>query len=183
MLNRSSRNAAAAVPALAALILVSLVACGGPASPTGSDPLGAEPNVILSQVFDNVEQGGQRFLNVSVPSAGNLEVTVQWNDPANSVSATLIGVGCPNYRAAADCQERRSFPRSGREFREGVISNPGASGTYHLVVENAGPGVETIHVTAALLNWQPTPAWPSPTPNPYSPTPYPTPYPTDHPPH
>lgn len=181
MLNRRSHVSSAAVPALAALILISFVACSGPSSPTGSDPLTAEPNVILSQVLDNVEQGGQRFLNVSVPSASNLEVTVQWNDPANSVSATLIGVGCPNYRAAADCQERRSFPRSGREFREGVISNPGASGTYHLVVENAGPGVETIHVTAALLNWQPAPVPASP--NPYWPPPYPSPYPTDHPPH
>ncbi len=166
MLNRSSRISAAAVPALAALILVSFVACSGPASPTGSDPLAAEPNVILTQVFDNVEPGGQRLLNVSVPSTSNLEVTLQWNDPANSVSATLVGVGCPNFRAAADC-ERRSFPRNGR--REGVIANPGASGTYDLVVENAGPGVETIRVTAALLNWQPTPVWPSP---------YPTSYPT-----
>ena len=174
MLNRSSRISAAAVPALAALILVSFVACSSPAlSPTGLDG-SADPKVILSQVLDNVEPGGQRLLNVSVPSASNLEVTVQWDDPANSVSATLVGAGCPNFRAAADCQERRSFPRSGRQSREGVIANPAASGTYNLVVENAGPGVETIRVTAALLNWQPTPIWPSP---------YPSPYPTDHPPH
>ena len=163
MLNRSSRISAAAVPALAALILVGFVACSGRESPTGSDPLDAGPNVILSQVLDNVEPGGQRLLNVSVPSASNLEVTVQWNDPANSVSATLVGGGCPNFRRAADCQERRSFPRRGREF-EGFIANPGANGAYDLVVENAGPGVETIRVTAALLNWQPTPVWPSPYP-------------------
>ena len=165
MLNRSSRISATAVPALAALILASFVACSAPASPTGSDPLDAGPNVILSQVLDNVEQGGQRLLSVYVPSASNLEVTVQWNDPANSVSATLVGVGCPNFRAAADCEERRSFPRSGRQFREGVIANPGASGTYDLVVENAGPGVETIRVTATtLLNVEPSPVWPTPYP-------------------
>ncbi len=169
MLNRSVRISAAGVPALAALILVSFVACSGPASPTGSDPLDAGQKVILSQVFDNVEPGGQRLLNVSVPSTSNLEVTVQWTDPANSVSATLVGVGCPNFRAAADCQERRSFARSGRQFQEGFIANAGASGTYNLVVENAGPGVETIRVTATLLHWQPTPVWPSP---------YPTSYPT-----
>ena len=172
MLNRSSRTSAAAVPALAALLLVGLGACSGPSSPTGSDPLDAEPNVILSQVLDNVEPGGQRLLNLSVPSTSNLEVTVQWNDPANSVRASLVGAGCPHFRAAADCQERRSFPRRGREF-EGFIDNPGARGTYDLVVENAGPGVETIRVTAALLNWQPTPVSPSPSP---------TPYPTDRPP-
>ena len=160
MLNRSSRISAAAVPAFAALILVSFVACSAPASPTGSDPLDAEPNVILNQVLDNVEPGGQRLISVSVPSTSNLEVTVQWSDPANSVSATLVGGGCPHFRAAADCQERRSFPRSG----EGVIANPNASGTYNLVVENAGPGVETIRVTAALLNWQPTPVQPTPYP-------------------
>ena len=128
MLNRSSRISAAAVPALAALILVSFVACSGPASPTGSDPLAAEPNVILSQVLDNVEQGGQRLLNVNVPSSGNLEVTVQWNDPANSVSAALIGVGCPDFRAAADCEERRSFPRSGREFGRASSPTPARAG-------------------------------------------------------
>jgi len=175
-----SRISDAAVTVLAALILVSFAACGGPASsPSGPDTLGAgsaEPKVILSQLLDNVEQGGQRVVNVNVPFISTLEVTLRWNDPANSVSATLMGVGCPNFRdVAADCQERRSFPRGGREFREGVITYRGAGGAYHLVVENAGPGVESIAVTVALIS--------APTPLPPSPYPHPTPYPTNHPPH
>ena len=51
-----------------------------------------------------------------------------------------------------------------------MIDYPGAGGAYHLVLENEGPGVESIQVTATLTS-------------PYAAPVRPTPYPTSHPPH
>lgn len=176
MLNRNSRMSDEAVAVLAALIAVSLAACSGTALSTTGPSAGiaddATPTVILSSALDNVEAGGQRVLDFSLPRTGTLALTVRWTDANNSVIAVLTGAGCPNFRgAAADCQVRRSVDRQGREGREGVIDYPGAAGAYRLVLQNEGPGVETIRVTVALT---------SPRAAPVPPTPYPTNHPTPH---
>ena len=174
MLNRNSRIADEAVAVLTALLAVSLAACGGAAlSTTGpSSGFGDDATVILSAALDNVEAGGQRVLDFNLPRTGTLALTVRWTDSNNSVIAVLTGAGCPTFReAAADCQVRRSVERQGREGREGVIDYPGAGGAYHLVLENEGPGVESIQVTAALTSSGAPPV---------RPTPYPTSHPTPH---
>lgn len=173
MLNRKSD---AVVAVLAVLTAVSLAACGGNAL-TGPNAVvgGTTSIVILSAALDYVEVGGQRVINFNLPHPGTLALTVRWNDESNSVVAVLTGAACPNfYGASADCQVRRTYERQGKEGREGVIDYPGASGTYRLLVENEGPGVESIRVTAELI---------SPSTTPILPTPYPTGHPpTSHPP-
>jgi hypothetical protein len=171
MLKRKSQMSDAAVAVLAALIAVSLAACGGP---TGPDAFvdSASPTVILRAALDNVEVGSQRVIDFRVSRPGTLALTVSWNDPNNSVTAVLTGVGCPNFDGApADCQERRLVERQWKEGR-GVIDYPGASGAYRLVVENQGPGVESISVTAALSS-PPAPVLPAPYPTGHPPTSYP----------
>lgn len=175
MLNRKSRMSDAAVAVLAALIAVSLAACGvsttGPSAGLAAD---APATVILSAALDGVEVGGQRVVNFSLPHSGTLALTVRWNDQNNSVIAVLTGAGCPNFHgASADCQVRRSFERQGKEGREGVIDYPGASGAYRLLVENEGPGVESIRVTAELISPRTTPVLPTPYPTSHPPTSYP----------
>lgn len=174
MLNRKFRIADAAVAVLAVLIVVNFAACSGTAGPTDPGTVvtgGPEPIVILNQVLSSVEPGGQRVINFSLANTSTLEITVRWDAPDNSVFAFLTRAGCPDVRDfVADCQERRSSERGGRGSREGVIDHPGASGAYRLVVENEGPGVATIHVTATVVYTVATPVQP-------------TPYPTSHPPH
>ena len=175
MLNRNSRISDEAVAVLAALIAVSLAACSGTALSTTGPSAGvaddAAPFVIFSAALDDVEVGGQRVIDFSVPRTGTLALTMRWNDQNNSVIAVLTGAGCPNFRgAAADCQVRRSVDRQGREGREGVIDYPGAAGAYRLVLQNEGPGVDSIRLTVDL-----TPSYTAPV----LPTPYPTNYPPD----
>ena len=168
MSNRKPRNSYAGAAVLAALIAVSLAACGATApSPTGpgAGAAGDSGTVILSQAFEDVEPGGQRVIDFNVPGTATLALTVRWNDQGNSVIAVLTGAGCPDHRgAAADCQVRRSVERQGREGREGVINYAGAFGAYHLLLENEGPGAESIRVTVLT----------SPSAAPVPPTPYPT---------
>jgi hypothetical protein len=164
----------AVVPVLAGLIVCSTSACSGPASPTGAETLDPipllpavanQPTVVLSQVLEGVERGGQRVLTFNVPSASDLEVAFLWSDSRNSVSAVLTGEGCPYpYLPASACYQRRSFERSGGASGEGFITYSGADGAYRLAVENGGPGVETIDVTATAIFL----------PGVHLPTPYPT---------
>ena len=177
MLNGKSRRSDAAVAVLAALIAVSLAACSGKALSTTGPSAGfagdAPSTVILSAALDNVEVGGQRVLDFSLPYTGTLTLTVRGNDQSNSVVALLTGAGCPRVSGYAPvCEVRRSVERQGKEGREGVIDYPGASGAYRLLVENEGPGVDSIQVTAALS---------SPPAIPVLPTPYPTSNPPERP--
>jgi len=177
MLNGKSRRSDAAVAVLAALIAVSLAACSGKALSTTGPSAGfagdAPSTVILSASLDNVEVGGQRVLDFSLPYTGTLTLTVRENDQSNSVVALLTGAGCPRVSGYAPvCEVRRSVERQGKEGREGVIDYPGASGAYRLLVENEGPGVDSIQVTAALS---------SPPAIPVLPTPYPTSNPPERP--
>lgn len=155
MSNKKSSMGGVAVAVLTALASVSLVACGGNALSTADPYPGAADDpastVILSQTFDDVEMGEQRFTDLSLPRAGTLVLTVRWNDQNNYVIAVLTGAGCPRGSDhAAVCQERRSIERQGREGREGVIDYAAPSGAYRLLVENEGPGRESIQVTATL---------------------------------
>jgi hypothetical protein len=169
MSTTKSRIPGAPGAALAVLIAAGLAACGGSAqSPTGANaPLtdSSAPTVILSQTLDEVPAGGQRVITFSVPRRGALALTVRWSDANNSVTATLSGQGCTNFHnAAGDCPVRRSTGRQGKEGREEFIDDPEASGTYFLLLENLGPGTESIRVTAEV----------TPFVAPVPPTPYPT---------
>lgn len=175
MLNKS-RIADVAVAVLAALVAVSLAACNG-LSTTGPTPGVADDaasTVILSADLADVEVGGQRVIDFTVPRTGTLAVTLRWDDQNNTVSAVLTGAGCSKVSGYAPvCQVRRSVERERREGRVGEIDHPDARGAYQLLVTNEGPGVESIHVTADLT---------VPYAAPVVPAPYPTPYPTSHPP-
>ena len=162
MLNTSRRTAAVAV------VIAALAACGcsGP-STTGPSTLATETStmVVLSQNFDDVEPGGQRIVDFTVPHRGALVVTVGWNDPANSVVAVLTGTGCRNLRNPdGDCSVRRSVERGGKAG-ERFIDSPDAAGAYQLLLENEGPGLESIRVNAQLTSeFAAPPTYPSPAP-------------------
>ena len=172
MSSTKSRMSRAAVAVLAALMAVVLVGCSDP-GPSTTGPSALVPDsstsmVVLSQTFEEVEAGSQRVVNFTLPRRGALALTVRWNDPNNSVVAVLTGTGCRNFRNAdADCPARRSIEREGREGREQVIDDPDAAGTYQLVLENQGPGLESIRVSAELTT--PFVAPPPPTPYPTEP--------------
>ena len=109
MLKRNSRISDEAVAVLAALIAVSLAACGGPAlSTTGPSPgFGDDTTVVLSTALDNVEAGGQRALDFTLPRTGTLALTVRWTDSTNSVIAVLTGVPTSaRPRPIARCGDR-----------------------------------------------------------------------------
>jgi hypothetical protein len=167
--------------AVVAVGIAALAACGcsGP-STTGPSALPTETStmVVLSQTLDDVEPGGQRVVNFTVPRRGTLVVTVRWNDPANNVIAILSGTNCRSLRNAdGDCSVRRSVEREPRTGREQFIESPDAAGTYELLLENEGPGLESIRVNAELTSEVAAPpAFPSPAPTQppaHSPTPSP----------
>ena len=159
----TSRRAAAV-----AVLIAALAACGCSASATGPSPLVTETStmVVLSQTFDDVEPGSQRTIDFTVPRRGALVVTVQWNDPANSVVAVLTGTGCRNLRNPdADCSARHSVERERKAGREQFIDSPDAAGAYQLLVENEGPGLDSIRVNAELTTEVAAPpTYPSPAP-------------------
>jgi len=153
--------------AVVALGIAALAACGcSSSSTTGPSALPTETSrmLVLSQTVDDVEPGGQRFIDFTVPRRGALVVTVQWNDPANSVVAVLSGISCRNLRNPdGDCRVRRSIERERTTGREQFIDAPDAAGDYQLLLENEGPGVESIRVNAELTSEV---AVPPPTPSP-----------------
>jgi hypothetical protein len=170
-MNEKSRTSRAAVAVLAALMAIVLIGCSdsGP-STTGPSAVapGSASMVVLSQTIEEVEPGGQRIIDFSLPHRGTLALTVRWNDPLNTVIAVLTSTGCRDFRSAgADCPGRRSIEHEGREGREQVIADPDAAGGYQLLVENEGPGVESIRVSAELTTVSVAP--PSPTPQPTAP--------------
>ena len=167
-MNGKSRTTRAAVAVLAALMAIVLIGCSssGPstAGPSAVAP-GSASTVVLSRTLDEVEPGGQRIIDFSLPHRGTLALTVRWNDPANTVIAVLTSTACRDFRNAdADCPARRSIERQGKEGREQVIDDPDAAGGYQLLVENEGPGVESIRVSAELTTASVAP--PPPTPQP-----------------
>ena len=144
--------------ALAIAAGLGLAACSGPSTgPSAVEPDDAATSaVVLSETLEDVEPGGQRMVNFSLPRRGTLALTVRWNDQLNSVVATLAGTGCFNIQnPTADCQVRRTIERQGREGREGFINDPNAGGTYQLAIENEGPGTESIrgHRGADRPSW------------------------------
>jgi predicted small lipoprotein YifL len=164
--------------AVVAVVIAALAACGcsGP-STTGPSALPTETStmIVLSQNLDDVEPGSQRLLNFTVPRRGTLAVTVRWNDPANNVVAVLTGTNCRSLRSSdGDCSVRRSVEREARTGREQFIANPDAAGAYELLLENEGPGVESIRVNAELTSEVAVPpAEPSPASSPAAtPTPH-----------
>jgi predicted small lipoprotein YifL len=161
MLNTSRRTAVLAV------VIAALAACGcsGP-STTGPSavPTGTSTMVVLNQNFDDVEPGGQRIVDFTVPHRGALVVTVGWNDPANSVVAVLTGTGCRNLRNPdGDCSVQRSVERGGKAGEQ-FIDSPDAAGAYQLLLENEGPGLESIRVNAELTSEFAAPTPPTPVP-------------------
>jgi hypothetical protein len=151
-------------------------------STTGPSALPTETStmVVLSQNLDDVEPGGQRIVDFTVPRRGALVVTVRWNDPANSVVAVLTGTGCrkPCATPDGDCSVRPlASSASARTGREQFIDAPDAAGAYQLLLENEGPGLESIRVNAELTSEVAAPpAYPSPAPT-QPPAHYPTPSP------
>lgn len=159
MSNKKSWIGHTTVTVLAVLAAVGLAACGGTAlSTTGPSAVvastdAAASTVIFSNVFEDVEMGEQRITDISLPGTGTLVVTLRWNDQINYVSALLSGAGCSrNGGYAPACPVRNSVERQGKEGREGHIELRGASGGYRLLVENEGPGRESIFVLVELLN-------------------------------
>jgi hypothetical protein len=155
--------------AVVAVVIAALAACGcSSSSATGPSALATETStmVVLSQTLDDVEPGTQRTLDFTVPRRGALVVTVQWNDPANSVVAVLTGTGCRNLRNPdGDCTARHSVERERKTGREQFIDSPDAAGAYQLLVENEGPGLESIRVNAELTSEVAVPpTYPSPAP-------------------
>jgi predicted small lipoprotein YifL len=177
MFNTSRRSAVLAV------VIAALAACGcsGP-STTGPSALVTETStmVVLNQTLDDVEPGGQRVVDFTLPRRGTLVLTVRWNDPANSVIAVLTGAGCRSLRNPdGDCSVRRSVEREARTGREQFIDSPNSAGAYQLLLENEGPGLESIRVNAELTSEV---AVPPPTPSPASsPAATPTPRESGHP--
>jgi hypothetical protein len=167
-MNRKSRTSRAAVAVLTALMAIVLIGCSSSApSITGPSAVAPGPAsvVVLSRTIEEVEPGGQRILDFSLPHRGRLALTVRWNDPTNTVVAVLTSTACRDFRSAgAECPGRRSVEHEGREGREQVIDDPDAAGGYLLLIENEGPGVESIRVSAELTT--PLVASPSPTPHP-----------------
>jgi hypothetical protein len=168
-MNTKSRTSRAAVAVLAALMAVVLVGCNGSGPSTTGPSAGAlesaTSTVVLSETIEEVEVGGQRVVTFSLPRPGILSLTVRWNDQTNSVVAVLTGLRCLDFRnASADCPVRRSIERQGKEGREQVINDPDASGSYRLLLENEGPGMESIRVTAELTTAVVTPTPPTPHP-------------------
>jgi hypothetical protein len=164
-MNRKSRTSRAAVAVLTALMAMVLIGCSG-SGPSTTGPSAVAPGsasmVVLSQAFEDVEAGGQRFINFSLPHRGALALTVRWNDQNNSVLAVLTSAGCFNFQnPTAECQQRRTLARQGKEGGEGFLDYPDAGGSYRLLVENEGPGIETINVTAELTSAVVAPAPPS----------------------
>jgi hypothetical protein len=162
--------------AVAVVIAALAGGCSGP-STTGPSALPTETTtmVVLSQTLDDVEPGSRRAINFTVPRRGALVVTLRWIDPANSVVAVLTGTGCRNLRIPdGDCSTRHSLEREGGKGREQVIESPDAAGAYQLVVENEGPGLESIRVSAELISEVAVPPTPAPSPTgPPPPTPTP----------
>jgi hypothetical protein len=155
--------------AVVAVVIAALAACGcSGSSTTGPSALPTVTStvVVLNQALDDVEPGGQRLLDFTLPRRGTLVLTVRWNDPANSVVAVLTSTGCTNLRNRdGDCQVRHSVERDGKVGREQFIDSPDAAGAYQLLLENEGPGVESIRVNAELTSEV---AAPPPTPSPAS---------------
>ena len=88
--------------------------------------------------------------------------------------AVLSGTGCRNLRNPdGDCTRRPSTERERKTGREQFIESPDAAGPYQLLVENEGPGLESIRVNAELTSEVAVPpANPSPASSPAStPTP------------
>jgi hypothetical protein len=138
--------------AILALAAIALAGCGGAGtSATGPDPADATGHLsLLSQRFDNVEAGGVRVVDFSLPRNGILGLRVAWTDENDSVVAVLTGAGCPDYNRA-DCNARGSVGAGrGKADREGEASYPVAAGAYRLWLRNEGPGVESISVSAEL---------------------------------
>src|SRR5437870_7680463 len=140
--------------AILALAAIVLDGCSGAGTfPTGPDRSEGTGHLsVLSQRFDNVEAGGLRVVDFSLPRNGMLAVRVAWTDENNSVVAVLTSGGCPDYRRTGeDCNVRGSVGADrGKLDREGDASYPAAAGGYRLWLRNEGPGVESIDVTAEL---------------------------------
>jgi len=177
MSNPKFRRSVATVPVLAALVALGLAACGSDApsitGPSLGAPADAGVTVVVDASLDHVEPGGRRVIDFTLPSAGALAVTLRWSDPNNSVTALLTAADCPEAReASVYCSGLRSVEREdregkeGREGRIGVIDDGSARGSYRLLVDNEGPGTESIHVTGVLTH--PGQAPPAPTPYPTS---------------
>jgi hypothetical protein len=152
-----------------AVVIAGLMACGcsGP-STTGPSAPATETStmVVLSQTLEDVAAGDQRTVNFSLPHRGTLVLTVRWNDPNNTVIAVLTGTNCLDLRNLdGDCRVRRSIERQGKQGREQVIESPDAAGAYRLLVENEGPGTESVRVNAELTFEVAVPAAPAPEPS------------------
>ena len=168
----------------AAVVIAALAGgCSGP-STTGPSALPTTETttiVVLSQTLDDIEPGGQRTINLTLPHRGTLVVTLRWIDPANSVVAVLTGTGCWSLRIPdGNCSIRHSLERGGKAGREQFIESPDAAGAYLLRVENEGPGPESISVSAELTSEVAIPPMPAPSPT-GPPPPAPTPRPSGYP--
>jgi hypothetical protein len=149
------------------ILAAGLAACGseGTVVPTGFEGE-RTTEVLFTQSLENVEAGSQRSIHFSLPRRGTLSLSVRWNDQANSVVAVLLGTECVSLqRRSEECPERRGIEGRGREGREVVVGQTNAGGDYELVVQNEGPGTESIRVTAELTSFVPS-ASPSATPSP-----------------
>jgi hypothetical protein len=181
---QSRRVQRAALVALAALLTVGFTACGStgssPSGPSQVTPGRTGTTVVFSETLADVAVGEQRLLDFRLPDRGALALTVTWNDPANSVEATLTSEECADVsKPDARCHSQQIDGRAGKgKEAAGSIDDPeAASGAYFLLVQNLGPGPESISVTASLTTAAPAPPPPPPSPAEPAPGPRDTPFP------
>jgi hypothetical protein len=128
-------------------LAIALAGCNGndaalPTAPTATGRGG--DRVVLSRTFGDVEPGGTRSAAFYLPRSGDLNVQVTWTSEDNSVAAYILGLCAGPRRFDTDCRLRGSMERPQRENR---ISTHGEPGDYQVLIQNEGPGAESISVT------------------------------------
>ena len=160
MPDRKSRTTGALAAVGAGLMAVVLAGCNDAALPTAPDAVVENGTVVLSRTFSDVEAGGTRRASFTLSRAGALDVQVSWSSQDNSVTAFVVG-RCPGARSFDnDCRLRGSMDRSSRENRIGTHGMPG---DYEVLVQNEGPGAESITV---IVRGKDDPDVPGPAPEP-----------------
>jgi hypothetical protein len=144
-----------------AAVLPLLNACSdGAASPTSPSTVDSARGVLVSQRFADVEPGGVRTIDFSLPEDGGLSVSVSWTDQNNSVYAVITSASCPDFRAQG-CRVRAATAPRREQDTESRFNYADNAGTYRIWLRNDGPGTESLLVTVELAPASGPPAPPA----------------------
>jgi hypothetical protein len=142
-------------------VLPLLNACSnGAASPTSPSTVDSTRDVLVSQRFADVEPGGVRSIDFSLPQDGGLSVSVSWTDENNAVYAVITNASCPDVRGDG-CRVRVTAPRREQDT-ESRFNYAGTAGSYRIWLHNDGPGTESLLVLVKLAPESGPPAPPRP---------------------